>query len=74
MIYTDGIHLISDESTQELHKFAHEITVSKCWFHNRRGKGRPHYDLICPHALNRALERGAKMVHSKDIIRLLKTL
>lgn len=71
MIYTDGIHLVAD-SLQELHKFAYEITLSKCWFHNRRGKFRPHYDIICPHMLERAFDRGAKLVDSKEIVKILK--
>lgn len=43
MTYTDGIHLVAD-SLEELHEFAKQIGIKRCWFHGIR-KGHPHYDL-----------------------------
>lgn len=43
MIYTDGIHIISDTSINELHNFAKLMKFKKSWFQNN--KKHPHYDL-----------------------------
>ena len=43
MIYTDKIHLIAD-SLQELHTFAEEQGIKRCWFEGVK-KGHPHYDI-----------------------------
>jgi hypothetical protein len=59
MVYLKGIHLMSD-STEELHNFARKIVVGKSWFHLAP---EPHYDLICPHKIDRAvalIEKRAK--------------
>lgn len=42
MILTDGVHLISDNSVDELHAFAIHIGLEREWFQNHRI---PHYDL-----------------------------
>lgn len=44
MIYTDTTHLISSESIEELHEFAEQIGLNRCYFEGVR-KGHPHYDL-----------------------------
>lgn len=71
MVYTDGIHLVADE-LDELHRFARNITLSKCWFHNPRGKNHPHYDIICAHKLQRAYDYGAKPVTKKELLRIIQ--
>ena len=63
-------HLISD-TIPNLHEFAKSIDVKRCWFENKRGKKRPHYD-IKGEAINKAIELGAIQVSSKEIIKLLK--
>jgi hypothetical protein len=73
MLYTDGIHLITDEvSMNELHEFAESIGVKRCWFHNPRGKNKPHYDLTKPELIEKAIENGVKLVSSKEIVLILK--
>lgn len=42
MILTDGIHLASDKSDDELHVFARRIGLKRRWFQDKR---MPHYDL-----------------------------
>jgi len=44
MIITDGIHVVSTESLEELHEWAERHGIHRKWFHGAR-KGHPHYDL-----------------------------
>jgi nicotinic acid mononucleotide adenylyltransferase len=74
MIYTDGIHLVADD-IKELHNFAKLINLNKCWFENNRI---PHYDLMKSkksreRMLKLAIENGAKLITSKEIICLKKS-
>ena len=42
MIYTDGIHIISDESLDELHEWCAAQEIGRHFFHRGRW---PHYDI-----------------------------
>jgi len=42
-IYFDGIHLLSDESLNELHAFAQRVGLKRVWFQAKRI---PHYDVF----------------------------
>lgn len=44
MIVTDGTHVVSTESLDELHEWAKDNNIGKHWFHGIR-KGHPHYDI-----------------------------
>lgn len=45
MIITDGVHVVSTESLEELHEWAERNEIRRRrWFHGVR-KGHPHYDL-----------------------------
>ena len=66
MILTDGIHLISDESLNELHEFAQSMGLKRCWY--RRGR-HPHYDLTTSLKVQAAIAKGAKEVTPKDLVR-----
>jgi len=63
-------HLVAD-SIPLLHKFAERMGVKKCWYENKRGKKRPHYDIrearVCD-----AVEAGALLVDSRDLMKFLK--
>lgn len=73
MIFTDGVHMISDTSVEELHEFAKVMELNRCWFHNpREGRPRPHYDLIRKGALGAAIEKGAAGVSPLDLVRILR--
>jgi hypothetical protein len=73
MILTDGIHLISDVSIAELHEFAAKVGIKRCWFHNRRGKHRPHYDITNQWRREKLLDDDTvKWVSSKEIVTTLK--
>lgn len=63
-------HLVSD-SIENLHNFAALLGVNKCWFENKRGKFRPHYDLNEKH-FDKAITLGAELVSSKTIVEFLK--
>lgn len=73
MIYTDGVHLISDVGHEELHSFAQGIGLKRCWFQNPRDKlKRPHYDLTTEHKRNTAIAAGAKLVSATEIVLILR--
>lgn len=69
-IITDGVHLISDESLEELHHFARAMSLRMEWFQD--DPINPHYDLTTKRALNRALARGAERVPPHELIRRLR--
>jgi hypothetical protein len=69
MIYTDGTHLISDHSPEELHRFAQGIGLRREWFQDHR---RPHYDILSSQIRKRALRAGAMMVGRKQLVRIMK--
>lgn len=71
MIFTDGIHLISDQSIDELHCFAQGMGLKRHWFQNKRGRPRPHYDLTTENAVNRAIRKGAVGLSQTDLVRIL---
>jgi len=70
MIYTDGIHLVSDISDAELHRFAKTIGLKREWFQDK--KRHPYYDLTTERKIKLALLCGAKMMHKREMIKLIK--
>jgi hypothetical protein len=58
-------HLVSDHSIEELHQFAEGLGLRREWFQR---KSVPHYDLTGEH-YELALERGAILVSSREIVR-----
>lgn len=74
MIYIDNkgkmgwSHLIAD-SISELHDFARIIGLKSNWFQAKPEK--PHYD-IKGMMRKRAIDNGAKIVSSKEIIKVLR--
>ena len=81
MIYIDSLkfyenygytaHMISDISIDDLHRFAKENGIHKRFYHSSRKH--PHYDIIAEN-YTRAINGGAKVVTSKEIIRILKNV
>lgn len=67
MILTDGIHLVSTESAEELHAFARRIGLARARYEGVR-KGHPHYDLTRK-AKARAILAGAVGVTSRELAR-----
>lgn len=70
MIYTDGVHLISDQSIEELHVFAIRIGLKPSWFQNN--PRHPHYDLLSMRMRARAVRAGAQRVDKKTLLRIIK--
>jgi hypothetical protein len=70
MIYTDGIHLISDESLEELHAFAARLGLKKAWLHHT--PGRPHYDLTTEAIRAKATAAGALRVGRREFVAALR--
>lgn len=65
MILTDGIHLVSTESVEELHRFAGVIGMPYKWFQNHR---HPHYDLLGTKRRHTILAL-VRRVHSRELVR-----
>jgi len=66
MVYTDKIHLVADQ-IEELHHFAAKIGLKREHFQCK--SRHPHYDLWGG-KLESALENGAVVVGSKEIVRI----
>lgn len=58
-------HLVSDNSLEELHQFAADLGLRREWF---QMKSIPHYDLT-GEVYQLAIERGATLVSSREIVR-----
>lgn len=63
-------HLVAD-TIPLLHQFAQEIGLNKCWFENKKGKNRPHYD-VKGDMIVKAIENGAIQVRSCEIVNFLE--
>ena len=68
MIFTDGVHLISNISEGELHNFAKIIKLKQEWYQDKK---HPHYDLTTKKAYERAINAGAKKVSSRELLELI---
>lgn len=75
MIYTDGIHLVSDESVEELHEFAAKIGCQKWWFDHsiKKNPKHPHYN-IWGVILKRALAAGAIKCTAREFVPIIKKI
>lgn len=70
MIYTDGVHLISDCNQEELHHFAQKIGLKREWFQDN--PRHPHYDILSNRIRRAAIRSGAKMVDRRQLARIAK--
>lgn len=43
MIYSDGVHVVSDISLQDLHEQMQKIGIKRCWYHS--SSKHKHYDI-----------------------------
>jgi hypothetical protein len=68
MIYTDGIHLVTDSEIEELHRFAKRLGFKRERFQDTRF---PHYDILSDGKFKLAVDLGAKFVTSREIIKIL---
>lgn len=71
MIYSDGVHLISDQGLDDLHRYAESIGIKRCWFHNTPRF--PHYDIPKgkrPGFFTRYVD--VRQVTSREIVAILK--
>lgn len=69
MIFTDGIHLVSNKDIEELHSFAEKIGLKKEWFQDH--KKYKHYDLF-GNKTALAISNGAKLVTAREIVNLFE--
>ena len=72
MIFTDGSHLVSDKSLDELHLFARLIGLRHEWFQNH--PRHPHYDITTSKKREIAFKKGAIFTSSKEIVKICKKL
>ena len=63
-------HMTAD-SKEELHAFAAEIGVRRCWYH--KGRTHPHYDVTSPQRAA-ALLSGAVSVDVREVLRKARRL
>jgi hypothetical protein len=67
MIFTDGIHLVSDISLKELHCFADVVGLKREWFQDH--DKHPHYDITTKRKLRCVLDAGAFLISSKELVK-----
>jgi hypothetical protein len=60
------------ETINELHEFAKQIGLKRHYFENPRKKRHPHYDLMNDVIINKAIENGAIVVETKEIVKLCR--
>lgn len=65
MILTDGHHLVSTKSLDELHSFARHVGLPPGWFQDHRF---PHYD-ICGRKREEVFRNRARIVTSRQLVR-----
>jgi len=58
-------HLMSDNDTDEIHKFAQELGLKRSWYHV------DHYDLT-ENKKNQAIRMGAKQISSIEMVNIRK--
>lgn len=68
MIVTDGVHMISDSSEEELHEFAEKIGLKRHWF---RAKSFPHYDLPKKMKYEDVLAAGAYQITPRELVKII---
>jgi len=73
VIYSDGVHLISDVSVDDLHVYCKRIGIKRCWFHS--GSRFSHYDIpkrMQPDFFERFPE--VTKVTAREIVEILRRL
>ena len=80
MIYVDNARIMwrgkrlyhmTADSLDELHQFAHQIGVARCWFH--AASRHPHYDITGVQRVA-ALDAGAEAVGPRELVTVAKRL
>lgn len=64
-------HMVATESEEELHKFAKKIGLKREWFQQPQKPmmRHAHYDLTTKAKLGQALDAGAKLRETKELIK-----
>jgi len=70
MILCDGMHLVSTDGIDDLHRFAAKIGLKRRSF--QRHARHPHYDILFRQRAERAYRLGAQRVTSRELVRRLK--
>lgn len=68
MIYTDGVHIISDQSVAELRAFMRKVGIKDCWYHPSRNH--PHYDKPKRFPLLKLQSAGARLAKTRTLVRI----
>jgi len=63
-------HMVATESEEELHEFAQKMGLKREWFQQpqKHMMRHAHYDLTTKTKLGQALDAGASLVRTKEII------
>ena len=66
-LLTDGVHLVSDFSLDELRTFANQVGISRRYFRGSR-KGHPHYDVVGSLNYRRVRAGRAALVSTRELV------
>jgi len=74
-LYTDGVHLVSDRSIAELHRFAERVGLRRNRYHPAKGGGKGHPYYILPWRwFPRILQAGVFPADRRGLVRALRRL
>jgi len=62
-------HHMTADNVDELHAFAVQVGIRRCWFHNK--PGRPHYD-VTDGQRTAALNAGAVSVSTRQLLEVAR--
>lgn len=62
-------HLVTENCWACLHDFAKSIGLKRSWFQDKR---LPHYDCTTESMIQKAIDKGATLVSSKEIVKAVK--
>jgi hypothetical protein len=73
MIITDGIHITSTESLDELHSCMSRIGIGRYWFEGLK-RGHPHYNKPKSVTVHQLVDRGVIVVRPRDVLMACKRI
>ncbi len=71
MLVTDGVHIVSTESLDELHELCAKMGISKAYYEGWQ-RGHPHYDV--PKTMTKTIGQRITTVPSRMILEYSKEL
>ena len=73
MIYSDGIHVVSDIGLEDLHTYCQSVGIKRCWYHS--SSKHKHYDIPKRKRATFFVDHPeVKQISGKEIVEICKKL